>query len=195
MLNNEDSFLSLCYILRVIRAGRCRERRYAEYIFIQIYFRIHHFVVNYFKIFFASDGKGALSPLTIKSCGRSCCKTVLYIYITLFHQKLVDNKNERKKHLNMVIPDHGTRKSRWMHTIKLRIVPVSWTENSSSLCVWLTSPHLPSKQCLTQSYTGSFLPATLKYNRHIFFVSPRNSAIVVYEQLHVFDLMHNLNEW
>ena len=74
----KSSFLCLYYILRVIRAGRCRERRYAEYIFIQIYFRIHHFVVNYFKIFFASDGKGALSPSTIKSCGRSCCKTVLY---------------------------------------------------------------------------------------------------------------------
>ena len=44
-------------------AGRCRERRYADYIhvFIQIYFRMHHFVG---KIFFASGGKGALTPLT-----------------------------------------------------------------------------------------------------------------------------------
>ena len=25
--------------------GRCRERRYADHIFIQIYFRMHHFVV------------------------------------------------------------------------------------------------------------------------------------------------------
>ena len=31
-------------ILRAIRAGRCRERRYADHIFIQIYFRMHHFV-------------------------------------------------------------------------------------------------------------------------------------------------------
>jgi len=31
-------FLCLCYILRAIRAGRCRERRYADHIFIQIYF-------------------------------------------------------------------------------------------------------------------------------------------------------------
>jgi len=31
----------LCYILRAIGAGRCRERRYADHIFIQIYFRMH----------------------------------------------------------------------------------------------------------------------------------------------------------
>jgi len=34
-----------------IRAGRCRERRYAaDHIFIQIYFRMHHFVVKFSKI-------------------------------------------------------------------------------------------------------------------------------------------------
>jgi len=27
--------------------GRCRERRYADHIFIQIYFRMHHFVVEF----------------------------------------------------------------------------------------------------------------------------------------------------
>jgi len=37
------------YILRVIRAGRCRERRYVDHIFIQIYFRMHHFVVKFSK--------------------------------------------------------------------------------------------------------------------------------------------------
>ena len=47
----------LAYILRASRAGRCRERRYADHIFIQIYFRMYHFV-----IFFASGGKGALTP-------------------------------------------------------------------------------------------------------------------------------------
>ena len=48
-----------CYrpILRAIRAGSCR----ADHLFIQIYFRMYHFVV---KIFFASGGKGALTPLT-----------------------------------------------------------------------------------------------------------------------------------
>ena len=39
----QKSFLCLCYILRAVRAGRCRERRYADHIFIQIYFRMHHF--------------------------------------------------------------------------------------------------------------------------------------------------------
>jgi len=37
------------YILRAIEAGRCRERRYADHIFIQIYFRMHHFVVKFSK--------------------------------------------------------------------------------------------------------------------------------------------------
>jgi len=31
------------------RAGRCRERRYDDHIFIQIYFRMHHFVVKFSK--------------------------------------------------------------------------------------------------------------------------------------------------
>jgi len=39
----------LCYILRAIRAGRCRERRYADHIFIQMYFRMHHFLVKFSK--------------------------------------------------------------------------------------------------------------------------------------------------
>jgi len=29
--------------------GRCREWRYADHIFIQIYFRMHHFVVKFSK--------------------------------------------------------------------------------------------------------------------------------------------------
>jgi len=37
----------MIYILRAIRAGRCRERRYADRIFIQIYFRMHHFVLKF----------------------------------------------------------------------------------------------------------------------------------------------------
>jgi len=40
------------------------ERRYADHIFIQIYFRMHHFVVKFSKNNFASGGKGALNPLT-----------------------------------------------------------------------------------------------------------------------------------
>ena len=47
----KSSFLCLCYILRAIRAGRCRERRYADHIFIQIYFSklMHHFVAKFSK--------------------------------------------------------------------------------------------------------------------------------------------------
>ena len=50
------------FYVYVVRAGRCRERRYADHIFIHIYFRMHHFVVTFLKIFFASGGKGALTP-------------------------------------------------------------------------------------------------------------------------------------
>jgi len=54
------------YILRAIGAGRCRERRYADHIFIQIYFRMHHhfdrFRSQIFKKNFAPGGKGALTP-------------------------------------------------------------------------------------------------------------------------------------
>ena len=32
-----------------LRVGRWRERRYANYIFIQIYFIVHHFIVNFSK--------------------------------------------------------------------------------------------------------------------------------------------------
>ena len=41
----KSSFLCFCYILRAIRAGRCRERRYADHIFI----RMHNFVVRFSK--------------------------------------------------------------------------------------------------------------------------------------------------
>ena len=46
--------------LYLIRAGRCREWRSADHIFryIQIYSRMHHFVVKF------SGGNGALTPLT-----------------------------------------------------------------------------------------------------------------------------------
>ena len=41
---------SFVNILRVIRACSCRQRRYADHIiFIQIYFRTHHFVVTFSK--------------------------------------------------------------------------------------------------------------------------------------------------
>ena len=51
----EQFSMFICYILRAIRAGRCREWHYADHIFVQIYFRMHHFVVIF------SGGKGALT--------------------------------------------------------------------------------------------------------------------------------------
>jgi len=53
-------FLCLHYILRAIRAGRCRERRYADHIYSYI-FQNAPFRSQIFKIFFASGSKGALT--------------------------------------------------------------------------------------------------------------------------------------
>ena len=49
------------YISTAIRAGRCRERRYADHISIHIILQNAPFRS---QIFFASGGKGALTPLT-----------------------------------------------------------------------------------------------------------------------------------
>jgi len=59
----ESSFLCLCYILSAIRTSRCRERRYADHIFIQIYFRMHHIVVK-FSNFLRLRRQGGIDPLT-----------------------------------------------------------------------------------------------------------------------------------
>ena len=58
----KTSFLCSCYILRAIRAGRCRERRYADNIFIQIYFRMHHFVVKFSKFSSPQAARGQWPP-------------------------------------------------------------------------------------------------------------------------------------
>ena len=50
-------------ILKAIRAGRCRERRYADHIFIQIYFRMHNFVVKFSKKKFRFRRQGGTDPL------------------------------------------------------------------------------------------------------------------------------------
>jgi len=52
----------LCYILRAIRAGRCRERRYADHIFIQTYFKMHHFVVKFSKFSSPQAARGHWPP-------------------------------------------------------------------------------------------------------------------------------------
>jgi len=36
-------------VFYAIRVGRSREQRYADHIFVQIYFRMHHFVVKFSK--------------------------------------------------------------------------------------------------------------------------------------------------
>jgi len=48
--------------LRAIRAGRCRERRYADHIFIQIYFRMHHIVVKFSKFSSPQAARGIDPP-------------------------------------------------------------------------------------------------------------------------------------
>jgi len=57
----KEQFLCLCYILRAIRTGRWRERRYADHIFIQI-LQNAPLRRQISKIVFASGGKGALTP-------------------------------------------------------------------------------------------------------------------------------------
>ena len=66
----KNSFICLCYILRAIWAGRCRERRYADHIFIQIHFRMPHFVVKFSKFSSSQVTRGHWPPYP-KSCGRS----------------------------------------------------------------------------------------------------------------------------
>jgi len=67
---NGVSWPCLCYILRAIRAGRCRERRYADHIFIHIYSRMHHFVVKFSKFSSPQAVRGHWLPYP-KSCRRS----------------------------------------------------------------------------------------------------------------------------
>jgi len=57
-MQKNSSFLN---ILRAIRAGRCRERRYADHILIQIYSRMHHFVVKFSK-FLRLRRQGGIDP-------------------------------------------------------------------------------------------------------------------------------------
>ena len=61
-MQKKSSFLCLCCILRAIRTGRCRERRYADHIFIQIYFKMHHFVVKFSKFSSPQATRGHWRP-------------------------------------------------------------------------------------------------------------------------------------
>jgi len=75
----KSSFLYLWYILRAIRAGRCRERRYADHIFIQIHFRMHHFVVKFSKLSSPQAARGHWHPLT----------KILWTFLLLVYHHLV----------------------------------------------------------------------------------------------------------
>jgi len=59
-MQKKSSFLCLWYILRAVMAGRCRERRYADHIYSDILQNVPFRSQN----FFASGGKGALTPVT-----------------------------------------------------------------------------------------------------------------------------------
>jgi len=61
-MQKEESSMFMLFF-RAIRTGRCRERRYADHIFIQTYFRMHHFVVK-FHNFLRVRRQGGIDPLT-----------------------------------------------------------------------------------------------------------------------------------
>jgi len=44
------------------QGGRCRERHYADHIFIQIYFRMHQFVVKFCKFYSPQAARGHWPP-------------------------------------------------------------------------------------------------------------------------------------
>jgi len=69
--------------------GRCREQRYADHIFIQIYSRMHHFIVKFSKISLPQAARG-IDPLNQNPADalghtaeyllkRSSCSTTLCI--------------------------------------------------------------------------------------------------------------------
>ena len=66
---------------RAIRAGRCRERRYAGHIFYSDILQNAPFRSQIFLIFFASGGKRALTPLPTK-----ILRTLLDVYSRCFTQ-------------------------------------------------------------------------------------------------------------
>ena len=55
-------FLCLCYILKAIRSGRCRQRRYADHIIYADILQNAPFHSQIFTIFFASGDKGGIDP-------------------------------------------------------------------------------------------------------------------------------------
>jgi len=54
----KEQFSMFMLYFESIRAGSCRERRYADHIFIQIYFKMYHFVVKFWKFSLPHEAKG-----------------------------------------------------------------------------------------------------------------------------------------
>jgi len=86
---------------RAIRAGRCRERRYADHIFIQTYFRMHHFVVKFSLFSSPQVARGHWPPVenpadVLVVCHNSCVAAA-------------------ERHRSMT-PD-------WMHNLPRRLAP------------------------------------------------------------------------
>ena len=91
----KSSCLCLCYILRAIRASRCRERRYADHIFIQIYFRMHHFVVKFSKFSSPQVARGHCrpneNPADVPGCGGEQCVRAVFATLVEFVLLLVSH--------------------------------------------------------------------------------------------------------
>ena len=87
----KTSFLCLCYILRAITAGRCRERRYADHIFIQIYFTMHNFVVKFSKFSSPQAARGHW-PADQNPADVPGCEYVYMVKTSQFTTNCKDNK-------------------------------------------------------------------------------------------------------
>jgi len=58
-MQKKNSFLRLCYILRAMgEAGVENGAIYADHMFIQIYFKMHHFVVKFSQFFSPQAARG-----------------------------------------------------------------------------------------------------------------------------------------
>ena len=95
-VHNTRKNSSYLNILRAIRAGRCRERRYADRVLIHVNFRMHHFVVKFSNfsspqaarvhcppnqnpadpaVFIPSRCSVSMSGRQSKSCGSTRCSS------------------------------------------------------------------------------------------------------------------------
>jgi len=81
----------VCGKLETIRAGRCRERRYADH---GLYFRMHHFVVKFFSKFSSPQAARARALTSLTKILRTflahvqTCNVIaasMHMRITTFH--------------------------------------------------------------------------------------------------------------